>query len=126
MKTKGGFYSLVRIVLGLFLVLYALNQFIHIVPTSYNKMPEITRDFIDSVAVYLPYLYIFEIVVGLFLIIDKWSALLIIVLIPLTVSFMIFNISNNDINTFWPAAIVAILNILLLMRYKEKYKPLFS
>lgn len=115
-----------RILLGLFLIIYALNQFLHFLPTSYGIMPENTRDFIDSVAAYLPYLYVFEIIIGVFLIINKWSAFLIIVLFPLTISFLIFNLSNNDIVKIWPTLVVAFLNIALIIINKKKYKPLFT
>lgn len=60
-----------RIILGLFLIVYALNQFFHFLPTSYGQMPEESRHFIDAAAMYLPYLYIFEILIGLFLVINK-------------------------------------------------------
>ena len=126
MATKTNTSKWLRTILGLFLIVYALNQFLHFLPTSYGTMPENTRDFIDSVAVYLPYLYIFEIVIGLFLIINKWSSFIIIVLFPLTISFLIFNLSNNDIIKIWPALIVAILNIILLINNKDKYKSLFT
>lgn len=126
MTTKANTKKWLRTILGLFLIIYALNQFLHFLPTSYGIMPENTRDFIDSVAVYLPYLYFFEILIGLFLIINKWSSFIIIVLFPLTISFLIFNLSNNDIIKIWPALIVAILNVALLINNKDKYKSLFS
>lgn len=126
MATSSKTFSYLRIVLGLFLIVYALNQFFHFIPFTYGEMPENTRDFIDAVAVYLPYLYIFEILIGLFLIINKWAPFIIIVLFPLSVSFLIFNLSDNDLSKIWTALIVAILNITLLLAYKEKYKTLFS
>ncbi|MGA1227391.1 MAG: hypothetical protein ACO3VF_09215 [Tamlana sp.] len=126
MATSSKTSSYLRIVLGLFLIVYALNQFFHFIPFTYGEMPENTRDFIDAVAVYLPYLYIFEILIGLFLIINKWSPFITIVLFPLSVSFLIFNLSDNDLSKIWTALIVAILNITLLLAYKEKYKTLFS
>lgn len=115
-----------RIILGLFLIVYALNQFFHFLPTSYGQMPEESRHFIDAAAMYLPYLYIFEILIGLFLLINKWTPFIILVLFPLSISFLIFNITNNDISKFWPAIVVAFLNIVILLGYSEKYKPLFS
>ena len=126
METKASTSNVIRILLGLFLIVYALNQFIHFIPFTYGEMPENTRHFIDAVAVYLPFLYMFEIVIGLLLVINKWTPFLVIVLFPLTVSFLIFNLSNNDLIKIWPAAIVAILNIILLLNYKKKYEPLFS
>ena len=115
-----------RIILGLFLIIYALNQFLHFLPTSYGQMPEDSKYFIDAVAMYLPYLYIFEIFIGLLLIINKWTPFIDIVLFPLSVSFLIFNMTNNDISKFWPAIVVAFLNIILLINNSKKYKPLFS
>lgn len=115
-----------RIILGIFLIIYALNQFLHFLPTSYGQMPEDSKYFIDAIAMYLPYLYIFEIIIGLFLLMNKWTPFIVIVLLPLSLSFLIFNMTNNDISKFWPAIVVAFLNILLLMNNSKKYKPLFS
>lgn len=72
--------------LGAFLIIYALNQFFHFFPSGYGKMPEDALRFIDAVVIYLPALYVFEMVVGLFLMINKWSAFILIVLFPLSVS----------------------------------------
>lgn len=115
-----------RIILGLFLIVYALNQFLHFLPTSYGQMPEDSKYFIDASAMYLPYLYIFEILIGLLLVVNKWTPFIVIVLFPLSVSFLIFNMTNNDISKFWPAIVVAFLNIMLLIDNSKKYKPLFS
>ncbi|WP_111308177.1 hypothetical protein [Confluentibacter sediminis] len=123
---KSNVYKWSRIVLGLFLMIYALNQFLHFLPTSYGQMPEDSRYFIDAIAMYLPYLYIFEMVIGLLLVTNKWTPFIVIVLFPLTVSFLIFNMTNNDISKFWPAVVVAFLNIILLINNSKKYKPLFS
>lgn len=118
--------KLFRVILGLFLIIYALNQFLHFIPFTYGEMPENTKDFIDAVAVYLPYLYIFEILIGLLLVFNKWTPFVLIVLFPLTISFLIFNLTNNDLSKTWTALIIAILNIFLLINYKKKYIPLFS
>ena len=115
-----------RTTLGLFLILYALNRFFHFLPSSYGAMPEITQDFLDAVAIYLPALYIFEIFIGFFLIFNKWTAFILIVLVPLSVAFLIFSISNGEFSKAWPAFIVAIINLLLIVRRWDSYKPLFN
>ena len=115
-----------RILLGVFLIIYALNQFLHFLPAGYGKMPDDARKFIDAVAIYLPYLYIFEIIVGLFLVFNKWTAFILIVLFPLSVSFMIFNFANQDVSETWTAIVVAALNIILIINDREKYKLLFE
>lgn len=126
MKTNTKNEQWFRVILGLFLIVYALNKFFHFIPSSYGQMPENAKDFLDSTVVFLPYLYILEIIMGLLLILNKWSALLYIVLFPLTVSFLIFSFTNKDFSDMWPALIVAILNIILLFSAKEKYRPLFT
>ena len=115
----------VSIILGLFLIGYAANQFLHILPTSYGEMPDFTREFLDSVVTFLPALYIFEMLIGLILVFNKWVPFIIVVLAPLSISFLIFNIANGDWNII-SALIVAILNAILLFQYREKYMPLFS
>lgn len=115
-----------RIILGLFLIIYALNQFLHFFPTSYGDMPDNARAFIDAVVMYLPALYIAEILVGLMLLANKWTAFWLVVLVPLSVSFLIFNFANKDMGEMWPAFIVAFLNIYLIFTMKDKYKTLFN
>lgn len=115
-----------RVTLGLILIVYALNQFFHFLPTGYGQMPEEARYFIDAVYMYLPFLYVFEIIIGLFLVLNKWTAFILIVLFPLSVSFLIFTYANQDLSETWPALIVALLNVILLINDREKYKPLFD
>jgi uncharacterized membrane protein YphA (DoxX/SURF4 family) len=126
MKNKISIVKWARIYLGLFLIIYGLNQFFHFIPSTYGDMPETAREFIDSAVIYLPYLYVLEIIIGLFLIFNKWSAFIYIVLFPLTVSFLIFTFTNKDFADMWPALMVAFLNVYLLFSAKEKYKPLFN
>jgi len=116
----------IRIVLGLFLILYALNQFVHVLPTSYGQMRPLTREFLDSILTYLPFLYFFEMIVGVLLVLNKWTKLILIMLVPLSFSFLMFNLINQDISMMWPAIFVAILNIALLWIYRETYKILLE
>jgi putative oxidoreductase len=124
MKTK--IANGLRIFLGIFMIAYAANQFLHVLPTGYSEMPESARKFIDGVAIYLPALYVFEMLIGLFLILNKWSAFLQIVIFPLSVAFLIFMFANQDIKETWPALIVALINVFLLWYDREKYMPLFD
>jgi hypothetical protein len=113
------------IVLGLFLILYATNQFFHFFPMSYGNMPDFTREFLDATLAFLPALYVFEIILGLVLVFNKWVPFIAIVLAPLSISFMIFNFFNGGWNIL-PAIFVAILNLLLLVEHRKKYYPLFQ
>lgn len=124
MKTK--IANGLRIFLGVFMIGYALNQFFHVFPTGYGQMPESARAFIDGVAIYLPALYVFEMLIGLFLVMNKWTPFIQVVIFPLSVSFLIFTFANQDIIETWPALVVAVINIFLLLNDWEKYKPLFD
>jgi putative oxidoreductase len=116
---------IVSIVLGTFLILYAANQFLHFLPSGYGKMPDFTRDYLDAVLPFLPALYIFEIILGFAFITNKWVPFLVIVLTPLSVNFLIFNLANGGWNIL-SAAFVALLNIVLIYQYRDRYKPLFK
>ena len=116
----------VRVFLGVFLILYALNKFFHFFPSGYGQMPKEAEDFLDSTLMFLPFLYIFEIIIGLFLVFNKWPAAIYIVLFPLTVAFLIFSFTNKDLGDMWPAILVAILNITMLYSERGKYKPMFQ
>ena len=119
-------YDVLRIILGIFLIGYALNQFLHFAPSSYGNMPEDARNFIDAVANYLPFLYALEGIIGLLLVFNKWTAFILIVLFPLSVCFLIFSFANQDMAEAWPALFVAILNFLLIVNNFERYKPLLK
>ena len=116
-----------RIILGLFLIIYGLNQWFHFYPTSYGgNMPLESKQFLDAVVIYLPFLYILEIIIGVFLLLNKWTSLILIILFPLSVCFLIFVFSNRDITEMWQAILVAALNITLLFQSREKYMPLLD
>lgn len=112
--------------LGVFLIFYGLNQFFHFLSTSYGQMPTLVRDFIDAVVWYLPFLYAFEILIGLFVILNRWTSFILIVLFPLSISFLIFIFANGNLPITWPALVVAALNVILVFSRKEKYTPLFD
>lgn len=126
MKNNQSIKTGLRVFLGLFLIAYSLNRFFRFLPTSYGMMPESTMDFLYAVVEYLPLLYIFEIILGLLFVFNKWTAFLLIVLFPLSVAFLIFSIANQDFLDALPAVIVALLNFVLILFEKEKYKPLFE
>ena len=110
----------------------------HVFPNSYGDMPEFTQKYLDSI---LPFFTCTLFVRDVNWVICWFSIsgdhLLLLFWTPLTVNFLIFNITNLIVNIqyesfianfgkLWPASLVAILNILLIIQYKEKYKPLFN
>ena len=105
--------------------MHLISFFISFLPVT-KRMPDDARYFLDAVVIYLPFLYVFEIITGLFLIFNKWSAFIQIVLFPLSISFLIFTFANRDVSETWPALIVAALNFILLFDDRAKYRSLFA
>ena len=126
MKENRKNLNILRMILGVFMIAYALNKFFHVIPSQYGDMPENARYFLDAIVMYLPYLYIFEIIAGLLLILNKWSLVILIILFPLSVAFMMFSIINNDFKEMLPAILVALLNVILLFSNWDRLKPLFA
>lgn len=87
-------------------------------------MPDFTREYLDSILPFLPALYIFEIILGIVLIMHRWIPFIMILLAPLSVNFLIFNISNGGWNIV-SAAFVAAFNLIIIILHRESYKPLF-
>ncbi len=123
MKTSN-FKKITTGVLGVYLIIYALNQFFHFMPTSYGQMPKFTQDYLDAILPFLPALYIFEILVGIVLIMHKWVPFIALVLAPLSINFLIFNFANGGWNII-SAAFVALMNLVMIYQYRDSYKPLF-
>lgn len=113
--------SWLRKSLGLFIFLYALNQFLHILPTSYGAMPDITQHFLDSIIMFLPYLYFFELIIGFMLFFNLWTSLILIALFPLSTAFLFFNFVNGDLGMMIPAILVSFPNFYLLFKRWDKY-----
>jgi uncharacterized membrane protein YphA (DoxX/SURF4 family) len=112
-----------RIVLALLLLAFGGNKFIGFMPT-----PPLPADsFIPHIIAtgYLwPLIGLTEILVGFLLIINKWKGFALVLLAPISVNIILYQLTY-DIAGIGPAAIVAILNILLIYANWKKFKTLF-
>jgi D-alanyl-lipoteichoic acid acyltransferase DltB (MBOAT superfamily) len=68
---------------------------------------------------------IVEIVAGLALIIDKFGALLALILMSISVNALLFHLTLDPDNSMG-AIVLLVLNVLVLFGYKDKYKDLLS
>ncbi len=111
-----------RIVLGLILVLFGLNGFLQFMP-----MPEMTAEAgelmgaMAKAGYFFPIIAIVEIIVGILLLINKYTALALIVLFPIMLNAFLFHLFL-DIAGIGGAALAVTLNTFLLIADKEKYK----
>ncbi|PWH83420.1 DoxX family protein [Algibacter marinivivus] len=118
-------FMVLRILLGLFVLVFGLNKFLHFIP-----MGEMSADagayfgaLVNTKTLTL--VAIVEIVAGLALIFNKFGALLALILMSISVNAVLFHatLAPGDIAG---ALVLLILNVVVLYGYKDKYKDLLS
>lgn len=118
--------SAARYLLGIFLLIMGLNKFFQFLPST--EMPEPAAAFlmalIDSGYI-LPMVAIVEIVSGLLFLSSKTTPFANLILAPLSVNIILFHLFLDPAGIF-PALMVAILNVFLISRYFEVYRPIFE
>ncbi|MBX2827310.1 MAG: DoxX family membrane protein [Flavobacteriaceae bacterium] len=118
-------FMVIRILLGLFVLVFGLNKFFHFIP-----MEEPTGDtgayfgaLINSKTLML--VAVVEILAGVALIFNKFGALMTVILMSVSVNALLFHLTLDPANSAG-AAVLLLLNILALVGYKDKYKELLS
>ena len=118
-------FMVLRILLGIFVLVFGFNKFFHFIP-----MEAPTGDagayfgaLMNSKTMTL--VAIVEIVAGLALIIDKFGALLALILMSVSVNALLFHLTLDPDNSMG-AIVLLVLNVLVLIGYKDKYKDLLS
>lgn len=120
------FTLLVRIVLGILLIVFGSNKFLHFIP-----LPPPTgsaADFMNSLGAtgyIFPIVGILEVIVGAMLLFKKWIAFALILLAPISINILLFHLFL-DIPGVSAALLVAILNGILIYKHWKQYLPLFA
>ena len=120
------FTKMMRILLGAILVVFGLNKFLNFIPAP--ELPENAADFINSLVstgYILQVVGVVEIVIGIFLLLNKWVAFSLIVLVPISVNILLFHLFL-DIPGISGALLVTVLNGILMYKLWPKYRPLFN
>lgn len=115
-----------RIVLGLILVVFGANKFLDFMPNM--EMPKPAGDFMMAMMAtgyMIKFIGVTEVVVGLLLLTNKWTKLALIVLAPLSLNMVLFHL-NLAIGGIAPAAVITIINVLLIYDNWGSYKALFK
>ncbi|MFA8434602.1 MAG: DoxX family membrane protein [Marinifilaceae bacterium] len=115
-----------RIVLGLVLVVFGLNKFIGFMPMP--PMPEAASSLMEAfgAAGYIfPMLAIVEIIVGLMLLINRFVAMALLFLSPLSVNIILFHLALDPAG-IGAGVLVFLLNLYLLLANKDKYDPVLK
>ena len=120
------FTKIVRILLGVILLVFGLNKFHPFIPLP--QPPEAAANFMESLIQtgYVLYVVaIFEVFIGFMLLIKKWVAFVILLLVPISLNILLFHLFL-DIPAIATAIVVVVLNGILIYKYRQKYKPLFA
>ena len=115
-----------RIVLGLMLVVFGLNKFLQFMPTP--PMTDEAGPFMGALVgtgYMMPIVAVVEIAVGALLLFNRYVALALLLLAPISVNIVAFHLFL-DIGGIGGAAFVFILNVFLLFAYRNRYQPLLT
>lgn len=119
------FTMLVRIILGILLVVFGSNKFLHFIP-----MPPPTgsaADFMNSLGAtgyIFPFVGILEVAIGLMLLLKKWVAFALILLAPISINILLFHLFLA-IPGMAIALVVVVFNAILIYKHWKQYLPLF-
>jgi len=118
--------KIIQIILGLILIIFGANKFIGFMPAP--ELPEAAASFMGALVkteYMFPFIGIVEVIVGLLLVSNKWVAFALILLAPVAVNMILFHLKLAP-GGIAPAALVTILNAVLIYTNWDKYKPLFT
>ncbi len=116
-------FMVLRILLGLFVLVFGLNKFFHFIPME--EMGEAAGNYFTALSATktITVVAIVEIVAGLALIFNKYGALLTLILMSISVNAVLFH-ATLEPGSIAGALVLLILNLAVLYGYKDKYKDL--
>jgi len=119
-------FMVLRILLGLMLLVFGLNKFFHFLPNPEGMSAEAGAYFgaLSSVKL-ISFIAIVEVVAGLSLLLNKYAALMMLILMSISVNAVLYHV-NLDLGNIAPALVLLVLNVAMLYNYKDKYKDLLA
>ena len=111
-----------RIVLGIILVVFGLNKFLEFMPAL--ELEAGAADFFGallSTGYMIPFIAIVEIVTGALLLVNKYTALALVMIFPILLNALLFHLFL-DLPNIAVAALAVILNVALFFANKPRYE----
>lgn len=118
-------FMVLRILLGLFVLVFGLNKFFHFIPMEAPTGDAATYFGGLASSKTLILVALVEIIAGLTLIFNKFGALMALILMSVSVCAVLFHATLDSANIMG-ALILIVLNIAVLFGYKDKYKTLLE
>ena len=119
------FTMLVRIILGILLVVFGSNMFLHFIPLP--PPAGNAAAFMNSLGAtgyIFPFVGVLEVVIGVMLLLKKWVAFAAILLAPISINILLFHLFL-DIPGVGVAFLVVVFNSILIYKHWKQYTPLF-
>ncbi len=117
-------FIMARILLGLFVLVFGLNKFFQFIPME--EMPEAAGTYFGALvsAKVIPYLVgIVEIAAGLAFILNKYGALMALILMSVSINAVMFHAFLAP-RSIAGSLILLVLNIVVLVAYKNRYSDI--
>ena len=118
-------FLVLRIIFGILLIIFGSNKFLNFMPAG--EMPEGVVTYMTALTSTKTIILVglIEILSGLSLVINKFGALMMLILMSVSVNALLFHI-NLAPDSMIGAVLLLIFNILMLYGYREKYQPLLK
>ncbi|MEO1031584.1 MAG: DoxX family membrane protein [Bacteroidota bacterium] len=119
-------FKVLRIVFGILLVIFGSNKFLNFMPAP-EEIPEQVMNYMVALSSTktIELVGLVEVLSGLAFIFNKYGGLLAIILMSVSVNAVLFHVFLGPADIAG-AAILLILNIVMLIGYKEQYKSMFK
>ncbi|WP_420604238.1 DoxX family membrane protein [Flagellimonas sp.] len=116
-------FLVARILLGLFVLFFGLNKFFGFL--EFGEMPEAAMNYFAGVGPtqVLKIVGVIEILAGLSFILNKYGALMALILMSVSVNAVLFHATLAP-DGIMGALILIVLNIVVLIGYKDRYKEI--
>jgi len=120
-------FMVLRILLGLFVLIFGLDKFFHFVPMDNSSMSEAAMGYMaglaDTKTTYL--VGVVEVLAGLSFLLNKYGALMALILMSVSINAVLFH-ATLEPSTIPGALILIVLNVIVLFGYKDKYSELLK
>lgn len=117
-----------RVLLGLVFLVFGLNFFLQFLPMKPPPMSKEATAFqmgLFGSGYFFPYLKVIETMSGLFLLVNRYTAFFLLVLLPISVNICLFHVILAPAGA--PVGItVLVLNIFLCIAHLKYYKTVFT
>ena len=118
-------FLVLRILLGLFILVFGANKFLNFLPPP--ELGEAGMNYFGALSSThtMTLVAIIEVLAGLALIFNKFGALMSLILMSVSVNAVLFH-ATLEPGGIGPALVLLVLNVLMLVGYKDQYADLLK